>query len=594
MIKKAIAIAMTLIIMMSFVPNIGIASKGLVPFGDVTEDGKLNTADAALILSWAAGYVEFTDSQLNIADANSDGEVNTADAVYVLNVIVGNKEPNYFEKSIYTVTYAPGANSSAAVPPSADVKAGTTYTISTVSYNSQFLGWLSSYDSKVYAPGSSFVMPEKDVVLTGCWEGIETPEPTPPASDPQDVEIKYYDSLNDLNVSTETIKNISVVNSDVLNVPEGFKLENESLSIAAAPSVTVNVYPYETKDDGIFRLIKNITGFENLRKNLAVNYSLAADIDLMAKNFVPFGWTNTSVNSQQIEFTGKFDGNGHRIDDLYIDYHGASSSQVYKNAALFAINKGTIRNIVIYTNMPSSSSDYYYGIFSDRNVGSVCGTNYGKISGCRVYGYIGSLDMYASSGGKVGGICGTNTEYGVVEKSSFEGAIDGFYWVGGLIGMNYGTLTQSYFSGGLNATTSDNLISTYKISYVGGLCGGAQESTITDCYAVCTSYYCAYTALGGMIGWYDKGVIKNVYIVDTQLYYASSGQADYTVGYLPNGVDSYPSEQSGLCLFNSTDGGGWVDGFSTDVWDMNGELWSTMPDLIYCRRGSAWFNAFTL
>lgn len=55
-----------------------------VVFGDVNGDEKINTADAVLILKYAADMVQFDEKQLEAANVNFDDKVNTADAVLVL------------------------------------------------------------------------------------------------------------------------------------------------------------------------------------------------------------------------------------------------------------------------------------------------------------------------------------------------------------------------------------------------------------------------------------------------------------------------------------------------------------------------------
>lgn len=52
--------------------------------GDVNADGSVNSIDAALILKYDAGAVDFTELQLMAADFNGDGVVNSIDAALIL------------------------------------------------------------------------------------------------------------------------------------------------------------------------------------------------------------------------------------------------------------------------------------------------------------------------------------------------------------------------------------------------------------------------------------------------------------------------------------------------------------------------------
>lgn len=57
--------------------------------GDVNLDGRVNTADAILVLRNVIGLASFTPQQNCNADANVDGSVNTGDAVRILRTVVG-------------------------------------------------------------------------------------------------------------------------------------------------------------------------------------------------------------------------------------------------------------------------------------------------------------------------------------------------------------------------------------------------------------------------------------------------------------------------------------------------------------------------
>lgn len=548
--KKLISCIVVLAMLLCIMPHLAYADNAgtrshieRTLLGDVTNDGKLTVADALIMLRSDTGLITLTEEQRIAADIDFNGFVNVADAIYVLRVAVGLEEARYNEVTVadaYTVHYDFNLSEETGHEndyPDEQVLEETAYTVKAgFDYGDLFFcGWLNSVDSRVYAGGELMIMPSSDVTLTAQWqEASVTPTPTP----------------------------------------------------------TEEPTPTPTEEPDVI-LIHNVDELKAVNGNLSAKYALANDIDLKGENWVPLGWQGTSYNSEHIEFTGEFDGNGYTIRDLYIDYHGQNTSSVYKDAGLFAKNAGVIKNLNIYTNLADNSADYYYGIFADVNVGAVAGVNSGLISGCRVYGYVGSLDYYDSNRGACGGICGENLEDGIVEKSSFEGAVDGLYWIGGLIGKNFGTLRESYFAGGVNATTSDNILSSYNVRYIGGLCGGAQDSVISDCYMVCTSYIAGWNAVGGLVGWYNRGTIENTYICISGggIYYHDN--ASLTAGYFPHGEDSLPSLQSGL--YNFTNGASEMPSeYSPEIWDNKASFLPSLPDLINCRRGSSWFDVFTV
>ena len=57
--------------------------------GDANGDGKINTADAVIILKYAAGMTNLDAVQLKTCDVNKNGQVNTADATFILKYAAG-------------------------------------------------------------------------------------------------------------------------------------------------------------------------------------------------------------------------------------------------------------------------------------------------------------------------------------------------------------------------------------------------------------------------------------------------------------------------------------------------------------------------
>lgn len=84
--KKIFSIFLCLCFMICLsVPALAIGYKG-----DVNKDGKVNSADALMVLQYAVGTRE--DISLVRADINGDGRVNSVDALQILQTSVGEKE----------------------------------------------------------------------------------------------------------------------------------------------------------------------------------------------------------------------------------------------------------------------------------------------------------------------------------------------------------------------------------------------------------------------------------------------------------------------------------------------------------------------
>lgn len=61
----------------------------LVLWGDINDNGLIDSFDAATILRYDIGVITLTESQLAAADVNGDGCVDSADATVILKYDVG-------------------------------------------------------------------------------------------------------------------------------------------------------------------------------------------------------------------------------------------------------------------------------------------------------------------------------------------------------------------------------------------------------------------------------------------------------------------------------------------------------------------------
>ena len=145
--------------------------------------------------------------------------------------------------------------------------------------------------------------------------------------------------------------------------------------------------------------------------------------------------------------------------------------------------------------------------------GSVTGSNdyVGGLAGSNDNGTI--TDAYASgsvtgSGDYVGGLVGCKYS-GTITDSYATGSVNGglasWWYVGGLVGWNYGTITNAYATGSVTGDDS-----------VGGL-AGYNKGSVTSSYA--TGSVEGNSDVGGLVGYNDAGTITGSYW-DTQ----TSGQ----------------------------------------------------------------------
>lgn len=229
------------------------------------------------------------------------------------------------------------------------------------------------------------------------------------------------------------------------------------------------------------------------------------------------GWI--SIGSRKYPFEAQFNGNGHRISNLYIN----RPSGIWEG--LFAtINNADIRLLSLDGPLMSVTANTYVGAIAggvwDSNIsgvwirGDVAGEAYvGGLAGVMInnsgtprqilFSYnMGNVtatnnDYFAQAGGLVGSADGID-----ISNSAFYGDVDG-YETGGLIGRirNNGTLINTYVRGNVNSKNS-----------AGGLVGRGLNSTIIIQNAYVSGVISSATDIAGaMVGESDVMRINNSY-----------------------------------------------------------------------------------
>lgn len=139
------------------------------------------------------------------------------------------------------------------------------------------------------------------------------------------------------------------------------------------------------------------------------------------------------------------------------------------------------------------------GIF---NVGGLTGLNNGTIKSCYTTGIV------IGGGYCIGGLAGTNSEDGLIDKCYSIAIVVGNSGTGGLVGANEAVLVSCYATGTVDGTTS-----------VGGLVGDNYHGTISSCYAT-GAVNGDENCVGGLVGsnrdnctivaCYATGVVKGM------------------------------------------------------------------------------------
>lgn len=282
-------------------------------------------------------------------------------------------------------------------------------------------------------------------------------------------------------------------------------------------AVTVKAPAEPAQKDGVYQIgnadelvwfVKKVNGGEN-----AISAVLAKDIDLTDVIWTPIG--NGSV-----AFAGSFDGAGHTVSNLTVDYATAASGErLY--LGLFGQVEGTPEKHAVIQNLTVTGSVNAASEFSVYT-GYVAGV-VGSARNAELSNVISRVDVTADERvgnvASVGGLAGAMIDTTVTNCGN-EGDVTGVNNLGGLCYELYsGTMTGCYNTGRITATGT----------YVGGLMGYAKQATVTNVYNT-GDVSTEKTLVGGLIGVMEKSALTNAYTTGKVTTAAASGAIGAAVG----------------------------------------------------------------
>lgn len=196
-------------------------------------------------------------------------------------------------------------------------------------------------------------------------------------------------------------------------------------------------------------------------------FKMTANIDLGGEENP---WTSIGYGGKS--FTGTFDGAGHTISGLYLNF---SSIDTYQDQGLglftYVRQGGTVKNLTVKGEIDGTNAGVVVGGIAGRNDG-------GTISNCTSI-----VDITGSVDSNVGGIVGSG-ESGTIENCcntgsiNVTGSVDSN--VGGIVGLAGNpngrvTVTVENCENTGNVTVKGNADGT------GGIVGGADSGTVSNC-----------------------------------------------------------------------------------------------------------------
>ncbi|MFZ3308599.1 MAG: filamentous hemagglutinin N-terminal domain-containing protein, partial [Xanthobacteraceae bacterium] len=254
-----------------------------------------------------------------------------------------------------------------------------------------------------------------------------------------------------------------------------------------------------------YMLVNTVYDLQNMQNNLSGAYALGTNINASATSgwtsggFVPIGLTSY--------FTGTFNGEGYTISNLTIDqptgatvglfgeiFGASSTTVVVQNVGLVGgsvTGLDDVGGLVGYLSQGTISQSYSQATVTALNpgypgtAGGLVGLNYGTISASFATGNVTGYND-AALGGLAGENAGTiSNAYAtgsVTQLNSNGGNPNGTASIGGLVGYNEGNISYSYATGALSASNPSDSGNGSNGYNLGGLVGDQASHTITASY----------------------------------------------------------------------------------------------------------------
>jgi len=202
-----------------------------------------------------------------------------------------------------------------------------------------------------------------------------------------------------------------------------------------------------------------------LEENLDKHFIQVSDIDASKTIDPAEGQRFMGIGDEEHPFAGSYDGNGYTINNIVLNI-----STVKLHNGLFGyVKEGILSNVRIVNNVDLSKTTDLFTVGkaqTESNEFNILTKNdilqrsaLGFLVGFNDGGYIDNCSVQAIVGGEsraVGGLVGINT--GTIESSEFTGIVSSLNVGAGLVGINTGNIVDSSTDGRASGQTSAGLV----------------------------------------------------------------------------------------------------------------------------------------
>lgn len=250
---------------------------------------------------------------------------------------------------------------------------------------------------------------------------------------------------------------------------------------------------------------------------------LTSDIDLAG-----FEWTPIGNNSKR--FGGSFDGQGHKISNLFINYIGTNTQSPYMGLFGYVYGSSSkhsvIQNLTVQGNVTLTSSQNVSTAYSGGVIGYA---NYADIT--NVHSEVNvTVKRVGGNWSNLGGLVGYANYSTTIKDCSNSGNVTGYRNVGGIAGTLYGN------SSVINCTNSGNV--TGADSCVAGIAGNVSNGCAITACSNSGSINSTGTNVGGIAGDVANAKISNCYnsgkVICSQVYGSVVGNVSNAKAVIEN------------------------------------------------------------